>query len=258
MMTPILAGAALPHMLATYPKGRAVVTYEKGVAVSPENHYILIEANGWEAAGELGRLGFKAFEDYYDKSNPYMWGLPIDWKFGDAEIGKCTFYNAAEFEFAARLFFERVGRFSSINETAYFQHNHPMNMIGTGRFQQLFSFEKQGLYFQKIREDPHLGNPGEKIIIGNDVWIGANTFINTSKCRVIGDGAIIAAGAVVNEDVPPYAIVAGVPAKVKRFRYTPEQIDILQRVRWWDWDDRTMDQNAELLLEPEKFFEAFK
>jgi acetyltransferase-like isoleucine patch superfamily enzyme len=258
MMTPVMAGAALPYVMITYPKGREVVTYEKGTAYTPEMHYVLIETNGWEAAGALMQLGFKAFEDYYDKSSPFMWGLPIDWKYGDAMIGRCTFYNSVEFEFAARLFFERVGRFTSINEMAYFQHNHPMNMIGTGRFQQLFSFEKQGRYFQKIKEDPHLQNPGEKIVIGNDVWIGANTFINTSRCHVIGDGAIIAAGAVVNEDVPPYAIVAGVPGKVKKYRYTPEQIDILLRVRWWDWDDETIDRNAELLMEPEKFFEAFK
>jgi acetyltransferase-like isoleucine patch superfamily enzyme len=258
MMTYVLSGAALPYVLGTFPMGREVVTYEKGTVYSKKVHYVLIEANGWEAAGEMAAFGFKAFEDYYDKSNPFMWGLPIDWKYADTPIGKCTFYNSVEFEFAARLFFERVGRFSSINETAYFQHNHPMNMIGTGRFQQLFSFEKQGLYFQKVKEDPQLGNPGEKIIIGNDVWIGANTFINTSKCREIGDGAIIAAGSVVNGNVPPYAIAAGVPAKVKKFRYTPEQIDVLMRVKWWDWDDKTINSNAELLLEPDKFFEAFK
>ncbi len=114
------------------------------------------------------------------------------------------------------------------------------------------------MYFKKIKEDPHLDNPGEKIIIGNDVWIGANSFINVSKCRVIGDGAVIAAGAVVNSDVPPYAIVAGAPARVKKYRYAPEQIEILLKVKWWDWDDTTLDENAELLMEPDRFFEKFK
>ncbi|MDR0905632.1 MAG: CatB-related O-acetyltransferase, partial [Oscillospiraceae bacterium] len=146
----------------------------------------------------------------------------------------------------------------SINETAFFQHNHPMNMIGTGRFQQKFAPEKQMKYFQRAKEDPNVSNPTEKIAIGNDVWIGANTFINTSKCKVIGDGAIIAAGAVVNDDVPPYAIVAGVPGKVKKYRYTPEQIDVLLRVKWWDWDDATLVENAEEMMYPERFFEKFK
>jgi UDP-3-O-[3-hydroxymyristoyl] glucosamine N-acyltransferase len=133
-----------------------------------------------------------------------------------------------------------------------------MNMIGTGRFQQKFAPEKQMKYFQRAKEDPNVSNPTEKIAIGNDVWIGANTFINTSKCKVIGDGAIIAAGAVVNDDVPPYAIVAGVPGKVKKYRYTPEQIDVLLRVKWWDWDDATLVENAEEMMYPERFFEKFK
>jgi aminocyclitol acetyltransferase len=57
-----------------------------------------------------------------------------------------------------------------------------------------------------------------RIIIGNDVYIGANAFINASRVISIGDGAIIGAGAVLLEDVPPYAVVAGVPAKIKRYR----------------------------------------
>jgi hypothetical protein len=99
---------------------------------SPEDTYLLIENGGWEAAEELSKLGYRAFEDYYDKSSPYMWGLPIDWKLAGTPIGKCTFYNSQELDFASRLFFEQVGRFTSINETAYFQHNHPLNMISTG------------------------------------------------------------------------------------------------------------------------------
>lgn len=53
----------------------------------------------------------------------------------------------------------------------------------------------------------------------------------------IGDGAIVAAGAVVTKDVPPYAIVGGVPAKIIRYRFNPEQIDFLQQLKWWDKDD---------------------
>ncbi len=95
------------------------------------------------------------------------------------------------------------------------------------------------------------------VVIGSDVWIGANTFINVSRCRVIGDGAIVAAGAVVNGDVPPYAVVGGAPARVLKFRYGPAEIETLLRVRWWDWDRETMDKYAEELLDPEKFFETF-
>lgn len=257
MMTYVLSEAALPYILETYPRGRETVTYSPDGAYSPDKHYVLVESPAPAAAGRLAGMGFKAIEDYYDKTNPYMWGLPVDWKFGQARIGKCTFYNSAEFDFAARMFFESVGRFTSINETAYFQHDHPLNMLGTGRFQQLFSFEDQGRYFQKVREDSHITNPGEKIVIGSDVWIGAGAFIDVSRCRSIGDGAIIAAGAVVLDDVEPYAVVAGAPARVKKYRYTAEEREILMRVRWWDWSDDEIRERASLLLEPKLFFEKY-
>ena len=159
--------------------------------------------------------------------------------------------------YCAAVFFEKVGRCTSINETAYFHHDHPLNLIGTGRFQQFFSPENQAKYYARVKEDPRVVNRGEKIVIGSDVWIGANAFINVSRCRVIGDGAIVAAGAVVNGDVPPYAVVGGAPARVLKFRYGPAEIETLLRVRWWDWDRETMDKYAEELLDPKRFFATF-
>lgn len=73
----------------------------------------------------------------------------------------------------------------------------------------------------------------EDITIENDVWIGAYAVI-TNKCKTIGTGAIIAAGAVVTKPVPPYAIVAGVPAKIIRYRFSSDKIHQLLASRWWD------------------------
>jgi aminocyclitol acetyltransferase len=252
---------AQPYILSTYQNGRDIIAYRGGAELSPDKHYVIIESpeNGWTASPKLADLGFKPYEDYYDRTNPHMWGLPIDWKLGEASIGKCTFYNNAErLSFAGALFFTSVGRFCSINETAYFQHNHPMNMLGTGRFQQLFDMDKQMEYFQTAKADiKNSPNPTEKITIGNDVWIGANVFVNVSRCSSIGDGAIIAAGSVVNSSVPPFAVVAGAPAKVKRYRYTDAQIETLLRVKWWNWSSAEIRANADLLIYPEKFFEAY-
>lgn len=71
--------------------------------------------------------------------------------------------------------------------------------------------------------------------IGNDVWLGRNVIITNGAD--IGNGVIAAAGAVITRDVPDYAIVAGVPAKIIRYRYNKEQIAALNKIAWWDWTD---------------------
>ncbi|MGX5857990.1 CatB-related O-acetyltransferase [Dyadobacter jiangsuensis] len=78
-------------------------------------------------------------------------------------------------------------------------------------------------------------------IIGNDVWIGANVVI-PGGIR-IGDGAIVAAGAVVTKDIPPYAIVGGVPAKIIKFRFDNLTIETLLELKWWDADEARLRDN---------------
>jgi acetyltransferase-like isoleucine patch superfamily enzyme len=82
--------------------------------------------------------------------------------------------------------------------------------------------------------------------IGNDVWIGANAVVRDGV--KIGDGAIIGAGAVVTKDIPPYAIVGGVPAKLIRYRFSPEEIGFLQQFKWWDKDIDWLRANKDLFL----------
>jgi acetyltransferase-like isoleucine patch superfamily enzyme len=79
--------------------------------------------------------------------------------------------------------------------------------------------------------------------IGNDVWIGMRaTILSGVK---VGDGAVIAAGAVVTKDIPPYAIVGGVPAQVINYRFSKEVISALLEIKWWDWDDETVRKNID-------------
>lgn len=66
------------------------------------------------------------------------------------------------------------------------------------------------------------------------MWIGQDVLIKGGV--TIGNGAVIGARSVVTKNVPPYAVVAGVPARVIKYRFEKEKIDYLQRLQWWDWD----------------------
>lgn len=80
--------------------------------------------------------------------------------------------------------------------------------------------------------------------IGNDVWIGCNATI--LRGVNIGHGAVIGANALVNKDVPPYAIVAGVPAKIIKYRFSKELIKALLELKWWEWDIKKIRTNSHL------------
>jgi acetyltransferase-like isoleucine patch superfamily enzyme len=82
------------------------------------------------------------------------------------------------------------------------------------------------------------------ITIGHDVWIGANAIVLSGV--TIGNGAVIAAGAVVTRDVPPYAVAAGVPARVIKYRFTPDQIAALLAICWWEWPEEQIKQRLDL------------
>ena len=83
------------------------------------------------------------------------------------------------------------------------------------------------------------------VIIGSDVWIGTGATILSGV--TIGHGAVIAARSVVTRDIPPYAIVAGVPAKVVKYRFDQEIINALLEIKWWEWDDEKIRQEIPLL-----------
>ena len=86
--------------------------------------------------------------------------------------------------------------------------------------------------------------------IGNDCWIGEGAFLVGGI--TIGDGAVILAHAVVTKDVPPYAIVGGVPAKIQKYRYDEETIDFLQKIQWWNSPIEWLQENWELLCDLDK------
>jgi acetyltransferase-like isoleucine patch superfamily enzyme len=92
------------------------------------------------------------------------------------------------------------------------------------------------------------------VTIGNDVWIGARAIILSGV--TVGDGAVIGAGAVVTRDVPPYAIVAGNPARLVRYRFDEKTITALAALRWWEWPDERIAAMEEAFYGPVEGFLA--
>ncbi len=95
----------------------------------------------------------------------------------------------------------------------------------------------------KIRKHPD----EEKIKIGNDVWIGQGVSIVRKPGLTIGDGVVIGAGAVVTKSIPPYAVAAGVPARIIKFRFQDQIIEKLLKIRWWDWPTEKIIKNWHFL-----------
>lgn len=87
--------------------------------------------------------------------------------------------------------------------------------------------------FHYVEKDPR---PRAPIAIGHDVWIGSNVTILPSV-QNIGHGAVVGAGSVVTKDVPPYAIVGGVLARVIKYRFTEEEIAVIEDSKWWEQKD---------------------
>ncbi len=92
--------------------------------------------------------------------------------------------------------------------------------------------------------------------IGNDVWIASG--VNILHGVKVSDGAVIGAGAVVTHNVPPYAIVAGVPAKIIKYRFSEQHIDQLLKIKWWNWRDDVIEKNIDWLINSKMTDEALK
>lgn len=117
-----------------------------------------------------------------------------------------------------------IGRFCSIGIGAVIgqeKHNHPTDWLSTHPFQYTDT-------------DWEYDAPIEMACIGHDVWVGHHALIMEGVN--VGTGAIIATRAVVTQDVPPYAVVAGVPARVIRYRYPDDMIERLLATQWWERD----------------------
>lgn len=131
-----------------------------------------------------------------------------------------------------------IGQFCSISDHCRIgMGGHTLTHVSSC---PLFTQKTNGCQTQWIEEDIHAAE-SKRAVLGNDVWVGSHVLINGGV--TIGHGAVIGAGAVVVKDVPPYAIVGGVPAKIIRYRFEPHVIEKLLELQWWNLDDKVLKKH---------------
>lgn len=146
-----------------------------------------------------------------------------------------------------------IGNFCSIADNCRIgMSSHTINMLSSS---PIFSLAVNGCREQWVDEDIDKGEDSP-VLIGNDVWIGSHVLIRSGI--QIGNGAVIGAGAVVVKDVPPYAVVGGVPAKVIKYRFDEETISKLNEFKWWDKSDVELKRNIELFQRSEICLDDWK
>ena len=164
--------------------------------------------------------------------------------------------NVGRFSYVARetvLNEVDVGRFCSIGPRCLIgTGDHPVDWVSTSPV--FYSdIQQTGRSLAEGLQKNASFTERRRIAIGNDVWIGAHVFVRDGVN--IGNGAIVAAGAVVVRDVPAFAIVGGVPAQHIRLRFPPELVEQMQSIAWWNWPE-TLLREAQPMIASAKI-EAF-
>ena len=127
---------------------------------------------------------------------------------------------------------------------------HPMHFVSTS---PVFLSHKDSV---KTKFAHHDYLPLLRTEIGADVWIGEGAFLKAGLN--VGHGAIIGMGAVVTRDVPPYAVVAGNPARLIRYRFNEDVIQGLLVSRWWMWPDERLHELGRYIHDPHEFLQQVK
>lgn len=168
-------------------------------------------------------------------------------KIRNSKIGKYTYVATS-----CRIGDAKIGKFCSIG---------PNCIIGTGSHPSKEFVSTHPIFYSAKRQagttfsDKNYYDESKTVEIGNDVWIGLNAIVLDSV--KIGDGAIIGAGALVNKDVPAYAVFGGVPAKLIRYRFEAGTITFLLEFKWWEKDDNWLKKNYKRFHSIHSFLASF-
>lgn len=150
-----------------------------------------------------------------------------------------------------------IGKYCSIGpRVRVVQGLHPTHMVSTHpcfyslKKQSGFTFAKRQMYNEEafVKDQIWVG-------IGSDVWIGSDVTILAGVS--IGDGSVIGTGSLVTKNIAPYSIAHGVPAKTIKKRFSEDDIDVLNKIQWWNWGYKKLSEAAICMLDIENFKEKF-
>lgn len=170
------------------------------------------------------------------------------------ELGEKSYIGSSRIEWGiAEKSILKIGKFCSLAWDVVFEiglNNHHVISRVSNFDTALWGWDAWG-------DLPKVPVRGE-IIIGNDVWVAKGCRLKSAdKPLIIGDGAVIAANSVVVKDVPPYAIVGGNPARVIKYRFPPDIISAMMRIKWFDWDIEKIHDNLKYFTDPKEFVRKF-
>lgn len=164
--------------------------------------------------------------------------------------------------FGVDCYFERtiIGRYCSIARNVnIIAGSHPISKFVSTHpaFFSLMVEDFFGYVHEKKYQELKFANKesNRAVVVGNDVWIGANVAI--MEGITIGDGAVIAANALVTKDVAPYEIVGGIPARRMKWRFTSHQREFLLNFKWWDKPIEWVQEHADDFEDIERFEQLY-
>lgn len=183
---------------------------------------------------------------------------------GNNYIGRFTTFRGSIGKYSyigtGGVFLGKIGRYTSIAAGVHvINGRHPIKIPFVATHPVFYSIQTpvgSGFVDKQIFEEYVFAEDDNPVVIGNDCWIGSN--VSIIEGVKIEDGAVALAGAVVTKNVPPYAIVGGVPATIIGYRYDDDKIAKLCNIKWWNKDEQWLKDNIQLFSNIDDFLKKNK